>query len=221
MARRFQLHLVTDRKQSRGDPVGVSAAALCGGVDWVQVRQKSGPALELYENVSRILPYAREAGAGVTVNDRVDVALAAGACGVHLAGKSLPTAVARNLFGGLLGVSVHSLEEALIAADGGVDYVTFGHVYPTSSKPGLPPRGIRELARIVDSIKVPVIAIGGIDASNVGEVLKTGASGVAIISAVTAAEDPEKEARKLREKLDASPSFPRYPFPQPLQKGTS
>jgi len=100
-----------------------------------------------------------------------------------------------------------------------VDYVTFGHVYPTSSKPGLPPRGVLELAEIVESVDVPVLAIGGIDASNVEEVLHTGCAGVAVISAVVAAPDPRSAARRLRQAVDSSPSNPRRPFPEPVEKG--
>ncbi len=216
----FQIHLITDRKAARGDLPGAVEAALRGGVDWVQLRQKAGPALELYETATEVIPQARRVGAGVLINDRIDVALATGADGVHLAGKSLPPGVARELLtSGLLGVSVHGLEEALEAASAGVDYVTFGHVYPTSSKPGLPPRGVSELAEIVESVDVPVIAIGGIDASNVREVLETGASGIAVISAVIGSVDPASAARSLRRAVDDSGSHPRHCLPEPTRKG--
>lgn len=217
----FQIHLITDRKTARGDLPGAVGAALRGGVDWVQLREKTGPALGLYETAEAVIPRARRAGAGVLINDRVDVALATGADGVHLAGKSLPPAVARGLLadGLLLGASVHGLREAREAARAGVDYVTFGHVYPTSSKPGLPPRGVLELAEIVESVDVPVIAIGGIDASNAREVLETGASGIALISAVIAAKDPASAARALRRAVDDSPSRPRHRLPRPTTKG--
>jgi thiamine-phosphate pyrophosphorylase len=131
---------------------------------------------------------------------------------VHLAGKSLPPEEARKLWSGLLGVSVHSLDEARRAAGAGVDYVTFGHVYPTSSKPGTAPRGVRELAEIVDAVEIPVLAIGGIEAANVREVLATGAGGVAVISTVIAAEDPEHAARKLREAVNESKPSPKHAF---------
>ncbi len=199
---------------------GVIGAALRGGVDWVQVREKNGPALGLYEIVRRLLPEARKAGAGLLVNDRIDVALAADADGVHLAAESLPPGVARELLGKrIIGVSVHGLKEAREAADAGVDYVTFGHIYPTSSKPGLPPRGICGLAEIVESVDVPVVAIGGIDASNVREVLGTGCAGVAVISAIVAAGSPELEARALRRAVDGSRHYPRHPLPEPKQRG--
>ena len=152
LARRFQIHLITDRKSTRGDLLGAVGSALMGGVDWVQVREKSGSARELYETARAIIPLARRCGTEVTINDRIDVALAIGAGGVHLAAKSLPPRAVRDLLGDhrILGASVHGPEEAREAVEGGVDYVTFGHVYPTSSKPGLPPRGVLELAEVVN-----------------------------------------------------------------------
>lgn len=222
MADRFQIHLITDRKSANGaGPVRVARAALRGGVDWVQLRDKTAPARETYHAARAIVPHARRAGAGLLVNDRLDVAMAAGADGVHLAGKSLPPDAARALLGEgtLLGISVHGLSEAREAVAAGVDYVTFGHVYPTSSKPGLPPRGILELAEIVESVDVPVLAIGGIGVDNLREVLGTGCAGVAVISAIGGAPNPESEARRFRRTLDASGLSPRRPFKKLCQRG--
>ena len=107
MAHHFQIHLVTDRKSARGDLLGTIEGALGGGVDWVQVREKTGPARELYETARKIIPRAQQNGVGVLINDRIDVALATGAGGVHLAGKSLPPRAARELLGDrILGASV-------------------------------------------------------------------------------------------------------------------
>lgn len=217
----FQIHLVTDRKRTRGDLSVMVREALAGGVDCVQVREKGAPARALYETALELSPHTAGAGASLLINDRVDVALASGADGVHLAAKSLPPAIARRLLGEapLLGCSVHSLREAREAADSGADYVTFGHVYPTSSKPGLPPRGVVELAEIVESVDVPVLAVGGIDAGNVCEVLRTGCAGVAVISAIGDARNPETETRRFREALDGSGLSPRHPFTRPKQGG--
>lgn len=205
----------------RGDLIEGIHAALRGGVDWIQVRAKDSPARNLYDSILRIIPHARRIGAGVLVNDRVDVALATGTDGVHLAADSLPPGVARDLVGErmLVGVSVHGLDEARLAVDQGADYVTFGHIYPTTSKPGLPPRGVRELAAIVESVDIPVLAIGGINHSNVAEVLRTGASGISVISTVLAARDPERAVRKLREVIDGTGLYPRHPFYENRAKG--
>lgn len=224
MADRFQIHLITDRKSANGSsPISVSRAALRGGIDWVQLRDKAAPARETFEATRAIATHTRRAGAGLLVNDRLDVAMAAGADGVHLAAKSLPPDAARALLGEgpLLGISVHELGEAREAVEAGVDYVTFGHVYPTSSKPGLPPRGILELAEIVESVEVPVLAVGGIDTRNVREVLKTGCAGVAVISAIGGAPDPEPAARRFRRTLDDSGLSPRRPFKGLSQRGAT
>lgn len=221
MTQRFQIHLVTDRKRARGNLLRVVGEALLGGVDCVQVREKGGPARELYDTALKLLPRTREAGASLLINDRVDVALASGADGVHLAAKSLPPGETRELLGeeSLLGCSVHGLAEAREATDAGADYVTFGHVHPTSSKPGLPPRGVRELADIVESVEVPVLAVGGIDESNVREVLATGASGIAVISTIVAAQDPRLAAERLRRAVDDSPHRPRRVLAKNSMKG--
>ena len=224
MADRFQIHLITDRKSASGaGPIPVARAALRGGIDWVQLRDKAAPAREIFEATKAMAHHTRRAGAGLLVNDRLDVAMAAGADGVHLAAKSLPPDVARALLGQgqILGISVHGLKEAREAVEAGVDYVTFGHVYPTSSKPGLPPRGILQLAEIVESVEVPVLAVGGIDARNVRDVLETGCAGVAVISAIGGAPDPESGARRFRRALDDSGLSPRRPFKELSQRGAT
>ncbi len=219
--RDFRIHLITDRERVWGELLPAVCAALRGGVGWVQAREKSGSARELYETAVRLLPHARKHGAGVLVNDRVDVALAVGADGVHLPAGGLPPRAARELAGErlLIGVSVHSLDEARRAVADGADYVTFGHVYPTASKPGLPPRGVRELAEIVGALDAPVLAVGGIDRSNILEVLGTGASGVAMISALLESPEPETMVRKLRAVIEGSELEPEWPFYRPREKG--
>lgn len=209
----FQLHLVTDRAAS-GGLVPVARAALRAGLDCVQVREKKGPASRLHETTLSLLPAARERGARLLVNDRLDVAIACGADGVHLPGAGLPPGAARALLndGPLVGVSVHGLDEARAAIEAGADYVTFGHVHPTASKPGSPPAGIRKLAEIVDGVEAPVLAVGGIDATNIAEVLATGAAGAAVISAILAADDPESATLRLREAIEGSRHCPKHPL---------
>lgn len=196
----FQLHLISDR-QSLTPP----------GVDYVQVRLKGAPAADVYAAAVAV----RRSGAGLIVNDRVDVALAVEADGVHLARKSLAPGVVRRLLrpGQLLGVSVHSVADAREAVEAGADYVTFGHVFTTSSKPGLPPRGIGELAAVVAAAGRPVLAIGGIDGRNLEQVLATGCAGIAVISAILSAADPEAAAAALRRDLDGARGKPRFALP--------
>jgi thiamine-phosphate pyrophosphorylase len=197
----FQLHLISDR-----------AAAAPPGVDYLQVRLKGAPAADVYAAALA----SRRGGAGLIVNDRVDVALAVGD-GVHLARRSLAPGVARRLLreGQILGVSVHSVAEAREAALAGADYVTFGHVFSTPSKPGLPPRGVEELAAVVAAVDRPVLAIGGIDPRNLEPVLATGCAGIAVISAIRDASDPAAAAAALRRVLDGYAGRPRFALPRP------
>jgi len=215
MGERFQLHLITDRKRCAGDLLAAVHQAAASGVDWVQVREKTAPAVDVYELCRRVQQACEDTGAGLLVNDRVDVALAVRARGVHLAKKSLPPAVARPLLapGQIIGCSVHSLEEAVRLADAGADYLTFGNVFVTGSHPGFPAKGVGVLRSIVHAVNVPVLAIGGITVSNVADVLATGCAGVAVIGAILADPDPAGAALRLREALDAHPAPPRRPFP--------
>jgi thiamine-phosphate pyrophosphorylase len=185
-------------------------------VDWVQLRDKFASAATLYGHAARLLAEAGQQDKRFSINDRLDVALAIGADGVHLAAQSLPIRAATVVANGrlVLGRSVHRLEEARAAADLGADYVTFGHVFPTSTHPGLPPRGLDELAAIVSAVDIPVLAIGGITAENLETVLATGCAGVAVISAILSDPDPARAARALRLALDSSTYFPRVPFPE-------
>jgi thiamine-phosphate pyrophosphorylase len=210
-----QLHLVTEPRRGATDLVHPVALALDGGVDWVQLRDKSASAATLFREAAQLVTVVRQHGARLAINDRLDVALAVQADGVHLAGQSLPVDAAVRLADHrlLVGRSVHSLPEATRAAEEGADYVTFGHVFPTTTHPGLPPHGLAELAEIVQAVDVPVLAIGGISADNVDDVLATGCAGVAVISAILSDPDPSRAAARLRAALDHSSHQPRRPFP--------
>jgi thiamine-phosphate diphosphorylase len=209
----FQLHVITDGQRQAEDLQAIVARAVRGGADVIQLRYKSAPALDLFRLGQAIQPLIEQSGARLFINDRVDVALALGASGVHLAGKSLPIDAVRPLLSRehyLIGCSVHSVEEARRAEALGVDYVTYGHIFATSSKPGLPPRGVAALQEVVNAVNIPVLAIGGITVQNIDEVLATGVAGIAVIGAVMADQNPEQAARALREKMDASVHRPRH-----------
>ena len=210
----FVLHLVTDRLESRLPLEAALRQATAGGVDAIQVREKGRPAQEVLAATAAALA----AGAGqVLVNDRADVALASGATGVHLPARGLPVDTARRLLpradGWLVGASVHSVAEAQAAAAAGADYVTFGHVFQSDSKPGLPPQGTGALRRVVEAVPVPVLAIGGIEPGNVAAILETGCAGVAVIRSVLAAEDPRRAAAALSAAMAAARGRPRHAFP--------
>jgi thiamine-phosphate pyrophosphorylase len=166
---------VTDRRQ--GDLLSHVKAAVHDGVDFIQVREKDLGAQDLYELVCRI----RDASAGtstrILVNDRLDVALAAGIDGVHLPGNGLPAERVRPLVR-VLGCSVHSVEEAVRAASAKPDFLVFGPIFET---PGKTPVGLDALRTVVAAVQVPVLAIGGITPTNANQVVAAGASGIAAI----------------------------------------
>lgn len=197
----FRLYVVTDRQQTGGRPLAeVIAAAARGGLGAVQLREKDLSARELYELGTSLQEVLHTCNVPLLINDRIDVAIALDAAGVHLAGHSLPTRTARRLLGPdrLVGVSTHSLEAARQAADEGADFVVFGPVFATPSKLQYgPPQGLSQLAAVARDVAVPVIGIGGITPANLPEVRQTGAHGVAMIRAVLAAPDPYEATREL------------------------
>ena len=200
-----RLYVVTDRQQTAGRPLEeVAAAAARGGVGMVQLREKDLTARELFDLGARLQDVLTPHGIPLLINDRLDVALALDAAGAHLAGHSLSPAQARRVLGPdkLLGVSTHGLDEARQAMRAGVDFIVFGPVFDTPSKRQYgAPQGLQRLAEIVAHVTCPVIAIGGIDAANMPQVLQTGAHGVAMIRAVLAAPDPCEAAQRLRQQL--------------------
>ena len=203
-----RLYVVTDRQQTAGRPLEeVVVAAARGGAGMIQLREKDLTARELYDLGARLQSLLLPHGIPLLINDRLDVAQALDAAGVHLAGHSLSPAQARRLLGPnkLLGVSTHSLEEAGQAMREGVDFIVFGPVYDTPSKRQYgTPQGLQRLAEVVAHVTCPVIAIGGIDTVNLSQVLQTGAHGVAMIRAVLSAPDPYLATRQLRQQLPST-----------------
>ncbi|MGG6314143.1 thiamine phosphate synthase [Paenibacillus macerans] len=191
---RPELHMISAQRIDISGLIRVAEAVL-PFVDYIHVRDRQSSAKELLETVRRL----QQSGVPpekIVVNDRLDVALAAGAAGVHLAGHSLPPADARPLVPGMrMGCSVHSAEEAATAASQGADYCLFGHVYNSASKPGLPGRGLGLLAEAAQACPVPVLAIGGIRPDNAGDVIRSGAQGIAILSGLYHAANPNPAAQ--------------------------
>lgn len=172
--------------QTISDTLRFVRAAVEAEVTLIQIREKSLPARALYELATRAAEITRNSKTRLLVNDRADIARAAGADGVHLTSQSLPADVVRNIFGPefLIGVSTHSLDEARAARDGGADFVVFGPVFETESKRGFgAPQGLDKLRQVTDELRgFPVLAIGGISLENAGACFDAGASGVAAIS---------------------------------------
>jgi thiamine-phosphate pyrophosphorylase len=202
-----RLYLCTDARTARGDLASFADAALSGGVDVIQLRDKTG-ALEAAGEIAalEVLAEACERhGALLSVNDRADVALAVGADVLHLGQDDIPVSLARRILGDdvVIGRSTHSVDQASAAAsEDGVDYFCTGPCWPTPTKPGRSAPGL-DLVRAVAAAEVsrPWFAIGGIDVPRLPEVLAAGASRIVVVRAITEASDPAAAARELRSHL--------------------
>ena len=201
-----KLHILTDTVlQSRFSHMEITRLAIAGGADTIQYRQKSGSTREMIEIARNMKRLCSEAGVTFIVNDRLDVAIAAEADGVHLGQDDFPIPMAREILGEgrIIGGSAATLDEARKCLSEGADYVGFGPVYPTSSKDDAGPvSGIDILKQVVEIIPLPIIAIGGVGAENIPDVMRAGAHGIAVISAVCCQDDPEEATRSLYQVLN-------------------
>lgn len=204
----YSLVLVTDRGLARGRAIAdVVRAAVAGGVSIVQLREKLCGIREFIEEGRTLLALLRPLGIPLIVNDRVDVALAIGADGIHLGQRDMPIAVARRLVPPewVIGISAESPEDAVRAEQEGADYVGVSPVFGTPTKPDhAPPLGLAGLQAIRAAVKIPLVAIGGICADNAQAVIWAGATGVAVVSAIVAADDPRAAAEDLRRNVAAA-----------------
>jgi thiamine-phosphate pyrophosphorylase len=198
--------ITTGPAQARGrSHLEIAEAAIRGGATAVQLRMKDAPAGAVLETARRIAARCREAGAAFIVNDRVDVALASGSDGVHVGQDDLPAAAARALLGAapFLGVSAATAGEARAAARDGADYLGVGAIYATVTKADAGDAvGLARLREVAASCDLPVVGIGGITVGNAAAVIRAGAAGVAVITAVTMAEDMAEATRLLRQEVD-------------------
>jgi len=197
MAVDFKIYLITDRKVSSTPLPEAVRLALEGGVRAVQLREKDLPIRELLALAQELRAVTRAFGARLFINDRVDVAVAVGADGVHLGGSSIPVSAARKVVGQrmLIGASTHDLEEAKAAEAGGADFITFGPIFETPSKGKYgAPVGVPIIRTVKNEVKIPLFALGGIKSGNMLQVMSAGADGVAMISSILAAGDIRKAA---------------------------
>ena len=198
----FRLLFVTDRERNPHQPLSDTIRALCeAGVRAVQLREKDVSSKELFELARHLRRLTDDYEAALLINDRIDIALAVGADGVHCPENGMPIDTARRLLGTKrVGFSAHSLRSAQRAAALGADYVIFGPVYSAPSK-AHHGQGIARLREVCEQVSVPVYAIGGVDAQRAVECLQAGAAGVAVISALTRAKDTAGAVREFETAL--------------------
>jgi len=207
---KFDLYVITDEKAGGGlSHAEIARRAIAGGADVIQLRDKTCGTLELLRIGTVIREITGKTGTLFIVNDRLDVALACGADGIHLGQEDLGAGIARQLArsGFIIGVSVRTLEEAVLAEREGADYLALSPVFYTASKYDAGPgRGIKVLQEIKRNVAIPVIAIGGITTENVDDVITAGADGIAVISAVVGSHDITTAAKELKEIIRKSKS---------------
>ncbi len=197
----YSLYLVTDRALSRGrSTVDIVAAAVQGGVTCVQLREKTCSTLEFIEHAFALKDLLKSTGVPLIINDRVDVALAVGADGVHLGQTDMPLEIAKKIIGNsmIIGISAESREDAVEAEKNGADYLGVSPIYTTPTKTDTaPPLGLEGLQSIRDAVRLPLVGIGGLNRNNSAAVIRNGADGIAVVSAIVAAEDPAAAAGDL------------------------
>jgi len=203
----WRLHVLTDRDTSRGrSHLQVAEAAIAGGADVLQLRDKEASSGRLYQEALQLRKLTRDARVPFIVNDRLDIALAVDADGVHVGQSDLPASAVRKILGPgkILGVSVDTVEQAILAEKDGADYLGVGPVFEArGTKPDTgEPMGVDCIARIRRHCRLPIVAIGGITAENARKVREAGADAAAVISAIVSADDISEATRRLKRILD-------------------
>ena len=197
----YSLYLVTDRDLSRGRAtLKVVKAGVTGGVTCVQLREKNCSTRKFIKEALSVKEYLKKHNIPLIINDRVDVAQAIGADGVHLGQTDMPLTMAKDILKGsmIIGISVESLEDAIRAEKDGADYIGISPIFATPTKTDTsPPLGLERLKEISGAVSLPKVAIGGLNKENAGEVILNGANGIAVVSAIVSADDSRKAAKEL------------------------
>jgi len=197
----YSLYLVTDRElMCATDILECVERSILGGCTAVQLREKTASSRDFYRTALAVRNVTERLGVPLIINDRVDIALAAGAGGVHLGQQDLPCDRARQILGNdvIIGVSAGNLEEALAAAEMGADYLGVGAMFATGTKPGACLVSIDELKKIRAEVRIPVVVIGGINRETIPLFKGTGIDGIAVVSAIVSQNDETKAARELK-----------------------
>ena len=195
----LSLYLVTDNSENEERFLKTIEEAILGGVSVVQIREKTADTLDFYNLALKVKEITTKYNVPLIINDRVDVALAIDADGVHVGQSDMPCEITRKLIGEnkILGVSAATVDEAVKAEKDGADYIGTGAVFPTSTKADAESVTKEELANIVKSINIPVVAIGGITQKNANELKDAGIAGLSVVSAIMSADNPKKASEKL------------------------
>ncbi len=195
----LSLYLVTDNSDDVEKFLNTIEEAIKGGTTVVQIREKTADTLDFYNLALKVMEITEKYNVPLIINDRVDVALAVDADGVHVGQSDMPCDVTRKLIGEdkILGVSAATIEEAKKAQKDGADYIGTGAVFPTQTKDDAPKVTKKELKEIVESIEIPVVAIGGITLENAHELNDTGIAGLSVVSAIMSSENPKKSSEEL------------------------
>ncbi|MDD4601808.1 Thiamine-phosphate synthase [bioreactor metagenome] len=198
----YRLYLVTDREIIGSKSFYASIEqAIDGGVTFLQLREKSISSREFYQLAQSVKKIAVRFNIPLVINDRLDIALAVDADGVHVGQSDLPVEVARQLLGPnkIIGVSASQVDEALAAEQGGADYLGVGAIFPTGTKTDARLVSLTELEKIKQIVNIPVVAIGGINEENAAAVMDTGIDGISVVSAILAKENTKQASAKLLE----------------------
>ncbi len=202
----YSLYLVTDRSLSKGRSTAeIVAAAVAGGVSCIQLREKSCGTREFLNEALALQPLLKSRNIPLIINDRLDIALAIEADGVHLGQSDMPIGMARKIAGDslIIGISAESVDDALRAEQEGADYIGISPVFSTPTKTDIaPPLGLEGVRQIRALVDIPLVGIGGINSDNAESVLAAGADGIAVVSAIVSAADPAGAAKKLKTLID-------------------
>ena len=195
----LSLYLVTDKSDDVERFLKTIEESIQGGVSVVQIREKTADTLDFYNLALKVKEITTKYNVPLIINDRVDVALAIDADGVHVGQSDMPCDVTRKLVGDdkIVGVSAATIEEAQKAERDGADYIGTGAVFPTATKDDAPSITKKELKEVVDSINLPVVAIGGINLDNASELTDTGIAGLSVVSAIMSSDNPKESSKNL------------------------
>ena len=198
----YSVYLVTDHRNKTDEEfLRIIEEAIKGGTSIVQLREKTASTKDFYQLALKVKEITSKYDVPLLINDRIDIAIAVDSEGVHIGQDDMPADIARKIIGEdkILGVSASTVEEAKKAEIDGADYIGSGAVFPTATKDDADSVSKEELKEIVDSIDIPVVAIGGITLENAGTLKDTGIAGFSVVSAIMSADDPKEASQKLRE----------------------